>query len=210
VLQTALLLLATILGAGESPAPTITANRPPAVKQCRPDVWSVLLSVAWAYATKSPTSVSNSRPCPDDAQEARQDPLKQEASPPPPPRPSRLTELPAAEALREARWLFIHPRSHWFSREKLERELIKRKEFGEMGLELTRNINHAELVLEITRKKITSRFTCAIIEPTTERVLAAVTSSSLGGEIEPHLAEAIVKQFKAARDKPSNGEEKPD
>ena len=209
MLQTALLLLATTLSAGESPALRVATNRPPAVKQCRPDVWSVLLSAAWAYATKSPASVFNLRPCADDAQEALQEPLKQEA-PPPPRRPSRLTELPAAEALREARWLFIHPRSHWFSREKLERELIKRKEFGEMGLELTRNIDHAELVLEITRKKFTSRFTCAIIEPTTERVLAAVTSSSLGSEIEPRLAEAIVKQFKAARDKPTNGEEKPD
>jgi hypothetical protein len=34
-----------------------------------------------------------------------------------------------------------------------------------------------------------------------QRVLASVTSTSLGGEVEPHLAGAIIKIFKAARQK---------
>ena len=70
-----------------------------------------------------------------------------------------------------------------------------------MGLEITRSANFADLVLEITRKTFTTRFTCSIIEPGSERVLAGATASSLGGEIEPHLADAILKQFKAARAK---------
>ncbi|MGH9753488.1 MAG: hypothetical protein ACREA2_11955 [Blastocatellia bacterium] len=123
---------------------------------------------------------------------------------------NQLTYLPAADALRKARLLFIRSRSSWFNPEKLERELLKRKEFGELGLELTRSADHTELVLEITRKTFTTRFTCSIIEPTTQRVLAAVIASSLGGEIEPHLAEAIIKQFKAARSKPATEEMKPE
>lgn len=126
----------------------------------------------------------------------------------PAPSHSRLAELPAAEALGKARLLYIRPRSSWFNSEKLERELLKRKEFGEMGLEITRSASNADLVLEITRKTFTTRFTCSIIEPATERVLAGTTASSLGGEIEPHLAEAILKQFKVARSKPVTGEKK--
>lgn len=118
-------------------------------------------------------------------------------------RPSQISELPAAEALNKARLLFIRQRSGFFDKEKLERELLKRKEFGEMGLEITRSVNTADLILEVTRKRFTTRFTCNVIEPTTQRVLAGVTASSLGGEIEPHLAEALVKEFKAKRGNPA-------
>lgn len=107
--------------------------------------------------------------------------------------------MPAVEVMRLARLLYIQPRSSWFDREKLERELMKRREFGELGLEITRKLINANLVLEITRKKFTTRFTCSVIEPFSERVVGSTTASSLGGEIEPHLAEAIIKQFKAAR-----------
>ncbi|MEP7340702.1 MAG: hypothetical protein ABI977_23430, partial [Acidobacteriota bacterium] len=83
----------------------------------------------------------------------------------------KLADLPAAEVMRKARLLYIRPRSSWFNREKLERELLKRKEFGELGLELTRSAKQTDLVLEITRKTFTTRFTCSIVEPATERVL---------------------------------------
>ena len=118
-------------------------------------------------------------------------------------RPNSISELPVAEALNKARLLFIRPRSGFFDKEKLERELLKRKEFGDMGLEITRSISNADLVLEVTRKRFTTRFTCNVIEPVTQRVLAGVTASSLGGEIEPHLADALVKELKAKRSKPA-------
>jgi hypothetical protein len=113
-----------------------------------------------------------------------------------------ISELPAAEALRQARLLFIRPKSSLMNKEKLERELLKRKEFGEMGLEISRSHLNADLVLEITRKRLTTRFTCNVIEPVTQRILAGTTASSLGGEIEPNLADAIVKELKAKRGQP--------
>jgi hypothetical protein len=115
------------------------------------------------------------------------------------PAESSLAEMPAVEVMRLARLLYVRSRSSWFNQEKLERELLKRKEFGELGLELTRKVNDANLVLEITRKTFTTRFTCSIIEPSSERIVGSATASSLGGEIEPHLAEVIIKQFKAVR-----------
>lgn len=114
-----------------------------------------------------------------------------------------ISELPAAEALRQARLLFIRPKSSFMNKEKLERELLKRKEFGEMGFEITRSHLNADLILEITRKRLTTRFTCNVIEPVTQRILAGTTASSLGGEIEPNLADAIVKELKAKRAKPT-------
>ena len=115
---------------------------------------------------------------------------------------SSLAAMPAAEVMRLARLLYIRPRSSRFNKEKLERELLKRREFGELGLEITRKASDANLVLEVTRKRFTTRFTCSLIEPSSERVVGSTTASSLGGEIEPNLAEAIIKQFKAARSRP--------
>ena len=121
-----------------------------------------------------------------------------------------ISELPAAEALQQARLLFIRPKSSFLNKEKLERELLKRKEFGEMKLEITRSHLNADLILEITRKRLTTRFTCNVIEPVTQRVLAGTTASSLGGEIEPNLADAIVKELKAKRGKADTSEKKPE
>lgn len=114
-----------------------------------------------------------------------------------------ISELPGPEALRQARLLFIRPKSSFMNKEKLERELLKRKDFTEMRLEITRSHLNADLILEITRKRLTTRFTCNVIEPVTQRILAGTTASSLGGEIEPNLADAIVKELKAKRAKPA-------
>lgn len=126
------------------------------------------------------------------------------------PTEGRLAEFPAAEVMRLARILYIRSRSSWFNTEKLERELLKRKEFGELGLEITRNGKRADLILEVTRKPLTTRFTCSFFEPSSERVVAGTTASSLGGEIEPNLADTIVKQFKAVRSKLAETEKKPE
>jgi hypothetical protein len=182
--------------------------RPQAAKQCGPGVAGTLFLVGLAVAMKSSDLLHRPLPCAFAPQEVRQKPrvleVRKQAT------ERRLANLPVAEALREARMLYIHQRSSRFNPEKLERELLKRKEFGEMGLELTRNADRADLMLEITRKRFTTRFTCSIIEPGSERVLAATTASSLGGEIEPHLAEAILKEFKAARGNLASGEKKPE
>lgn len=168
-----------------------------AARRCQPKVWSVLLLGGLAYASKSTVPLLLLRPCSGSPPAMPPSVAQQEAKPSA--TPNSLAELPAAEALRQARLLFIRARSSWFNREKLERELLKRREFGELGLEISRSVNHTELILEITRKRFTTRFTCSIIEPTTQRVLAGTTISSLGGEVEPDLAEAIIKQFKAVR-----------
>jgi hypothetical protein len=203
----ALWLSINICVIGAPPLPhSLQQSVPPATKQCQPSLGEILIKVGWAYAFKLSPSIPESRPCPDREQETQRNVRPRPTPEPKTDAPSAvvrydnsLSELPATEVMRLARLLYIRPRSSWFNKEKLERELLKRKEFGELGLELTRSAPNANLVLEITRKVFTTRFTCSIIEPSSERIVGSTTASSLGGEIEPHLAEAIIKQFKAAR-----------
>jgi hypothetical protein len=213
-----LLGLASVLAfAQAAPPPPQLATRTPA--KCRPSSFvEELFFASLSYAvTKSPRSFVRERGC----QPAEQEP-KPNARAKPTPEPKAdstrlvtraedsLAELPAAEVMRLARLLYVRPRSSWFNKEKLERELLKRKEFAELGLEITRNAPNANLILEITRKTFTTRFTCSIIEPSSERIVGSTTASSLGGEIEPHLAEAIIKQFKTVRSKSVTEEKKPE
>lgn len=209
-MRTIFLVIILIANAGlcASPSQALTSQSPQPPpdesKQCKPDLLGFAIRASFAFALKSPNLLSDSRPCPESSQALQQNEQK-----PSKPAPNYFTELSTAEVMREARVLYIKQRSSRFNKEKLERELIKRREFGEMGLEITRNEDLADLVLDVTRKRFTTRFTCSFLEPTTERVVAGVTASSLGGEIEPHLADAIVKQFKEAR-KASAEETKPD
>ena len=187
---------------GQSTQAATQTTRTPT--KCRPGNLLAELFVAGVsyIATKSPQSFVREYGCP---------PAKQEPKPNPQAKletriDNRLVEMPAAEVMRLARLLYVRPRSTWFNKEKLERELLKRREFGELGLEITRKASDANLVLEVTRKTFTTRFTCSIIEPASERIVGSTTASSLGGEIEPHLADAIIKRFKAARNVPQKEE----
>lgn len=198
-------------------APALNAQSLTAAPRCLTPgrVAQVALVGLFVVATRSPKVPFGFLACPSATAQEKPKPTPSPEPKPPTtieamPTESRLAEFPAAEVMRLARMLYIRSRSSWFNTEKLERELLKRKEFGELGLEITRNSKRADLILEVTRKPLTTRFTCAFFEPSSERVVAGTTASSLGGEIEPHLADAIVKQFKAARSKSANLEKKPE
>ncbi len=147
----------------------------------------LLMTCVWACLLAVTTNAQEKTPAEKPTENKDDDPRE------------RLPELPAREVMKYARLLYFEVRSSLYKPEKLERELLKRKEFGDMGLEITREKKHADLVLEVTRKRLTTRFTCTMIEPQSVRVVGGITASSLGGEIEPHLAESIIKEFKAAR-----------
>ena len=104
-----------------------------------------------------------------------------------------------AEILSSARVVFIQGRSGFFDREALERELLKHPDFRAWELTLTKNIEAADLVAEITRKKFTTRFTIRLIDPRSEHVIAAEQANSLGGTIEPKLADRLVKLLRPYR-----------
>lgn len=115
----------------------------------------------------------------------------------PPPMPS--TAGGATEILRAAKTMFILPKSDYMNREALERELVKHPEFNRLGLLVVRDKEEADLILEVYRKKWTTRFTITAVDARTGALVASCQESSIGGDVEPKLAKCFVKQAKAAR-----------
>jgi hypothetical protein len=113
------------------------------------------------------------------------------------PAPTRSRET-GATLLCTARIVYVNVRTDYMNGEALERELLKRPEFRRWGMAVTRQKEEAELIVEVTRKRYTTRFSISVIDPDTELVIASDSASSIGGTIEPKLAERFVKQVKAA------------
>jgi hypothetical protein len=104
-----------------------------------------------------------------------------------------------AEALRAAKTICVRSQSGFFTREAMERELLKRPEFAQWGMTITRQEESADLILEVHRKRFTTRFTFSALDPRSGRIMASDTASSIGGAIEPKLAARFINMVKAVR-----------
>jgi hypothetical protein len=110
-------------------------------------------------------------------------------------------------SLRPAKAILIEAHSELMNAQAFERELMKLPEFEAWGLKLVRKKEAADLVVEVYRKKWTTRFTITVMTPDSSQVLASCEETSLGGEIEPKLAQCLVKILRKARaNKTSDGE----
>lgn len=115
------------------------------------------------------------------------------------PNPSPSTAGGATAILRVAKTVFIQPKSDYMNREALERELVKHPEFNQLGLLVVRDKEEADLILEVYRKKWTTRFTITAVDTRTGALVSSCQESSIGGDVEPKLAKCFIKQAKAAR-----------
>jgi hypothetical protein len=97
-----------------------------------------------------------------------------------------------------ARIVYVRVRTNYMNGEALERELLKRPEFRRWGMAVTRKKEEAELIIEVTRKRYTTRFSVSVIDADTDLVIAGDSASSIGGTVEPKLAERFVRRVKAA------------
>lgn len=105
----------------------------------------------------------------------------------------------ASSILRTAKTVFILPKSDYMNREALERELVKHPGFNQLGLLVVRDKEEADLILEVYRKKWTTRFTITAVDARSGALVASCQDSSIGGDIEPKLAKCFIKQAQAAR-----------
>lgn len=108
-------------------------------------------------------------------------------------------ESEAVTVMRSAKMIYIRIQSNYCNREELEKNLLQSKEFQMWGLALTQDEKEADLVLEVHRKRWTTRFTIAALNPHTKHLLASDSDTSLGGEIEPKLAQLFIRQLKKVR-----------
>jgi len=115
----------------------------------------------------------------------------------------RAAADPAA-VLREARFIFVRSDSAFVSGREVEDSLRKRKEFQAWGMVITRNEAQADLIIEITRKPLTRRFTFSVLDPRTSEVVTSGKTRSVlfGKKISNKIAEKFANRVKVYRPYP--------
>ena len=115
---------------------------------------------------------------------------------------SRVTD-PAA-IMRGARFVYVRSDSAFVSGSEVEDSLRRRKEFRAWGMVITRNPSDADLVVVITRKLFTRRFTFSVVDPRTMEVVASGKTRSVlfGKKIADKVAEKFANRVKAVRPYP--------
>ncbi len=106
--------------------------------------------------------------------------------------------------LRRARFVYVRSDSAFVSGQEVEASLQKRKEFKAWGMVVTRNEAQADLIIQITRRPLTRRFTFSVIEPTTMSVVASGKTRSVlfGKKISNKIAEKFANRVKVYRPYP--------
>jgi hypothetical protein len=109
-----------------------------------------------------------------------------------------------AAVLRRARLVFVRSDTAFVSGREVEASLLKRKEFKAWGMGITRDEARADLVIEITRKPLTRRFTFSVIDPRTSEVVASGKTRSVlfGKKISNKVAEKFANRVKVYRPYP--------
>ena len=107
-------------------------------------------------------------------------------------------------ALRRARFVMVRSDSAFVSGREVEDSLRKRKEFQAWGMVITRNEAQADLIIEITRKPLTRRFTFSVLDPRTSEVVTSGKTRSVlfGKKISNKIAEKFANRVKVYRPYP--------
>jgi hypothetical protein len=115
---------------------------------------------------------------------------------------ARVTD--PATIVRRARFVYVDSDSAFVDSQEVEDSLLKRKEFRAWGMVVTRNFGEADLVIQITRKAFTRRFTFSVVDPHTNEVLASgkMRSVLFGKKISNKVAEQFANRVKVYRPYP--------
>lgn len=115
---------------------------------------------------------------------------------------ARVTD--PATILRRARFVYVDSDSAFVNSHEVEDSLLKRKEFRAWGMVVTRNFGEADLVIQITRKAFTRRFTFSVVDPRTNEVLASgkMRSVLFGKKISNKVAEQFANRVRVYRPYP--------
>ena len=114
------------------------------------------------------------------------------------------TAVDPATILRRARFVLVRSDSAFVSGREVEDSLRKRKEFQAWGMVITRDEAQADLVIEITRKPLTRRFTFSVLDPRTSEVVTSGKTRSVlfGKKIPNKIAEKFANRVKVYRPYP--------
>jgi len=101
-------------------------------------------------------------------------------------------------SLRSAKLIYVRSSSLLVSNTVVEEKISKRPEFQRLGLMITRDINEADLVLELHHDLFTM-YVYTAVDPNTSVVVATGKLSSLGGTVAGKVAKRFMTQMVKAR-----------
>jgi hypothetical protein len=118
--------------------------------------------------------------------------------------PARPRAADPGTILRKARFVYVRSDTAFVSGQEVEASLQKRKEFKAWGMVVTRSEAQADLVIQITRRPLTRRFTFSVIDPSTMEVVASGKTRSVlfGKKISNKIAEKFANRVKVYRPYP--------
>ena len=115
-------------------------------------------------------------------------------------RERRFNEAPddPVNVLKTARVICVMSHTILVGSDVVETKLQKRPEFKQLGMVLTRDMEAADLILEV-RHDVFTKFTYTAVDPRTQTVVASGKLSSLGGTVGGKVAKRFMKQLVKAR-----------
>jgi hypothetical protein len=102
---------------------------------------------------------------------------------------------PASERTNVApRKVFVRSKALLVRAAVIEEKLLKRSEFSQLGLVLTRNEEDADIILEL-RHDLLTKYVYSALDVRTQTVVAGGKVSSLGGTVAGKVAKRFLKQL---------------
>jgi hypothetical protein len=97
-------------------------------------------------------------------------------------------------AIPASRKVFVHSSSLLVSAAVVEEKLLKRPEFQQRGFVITREVDDADLVIEL-RHDVLTKYVFTVIDVKSRTVLAGGKLSSLGGTVADKVAKRFIKEI---------------
>ena len=104
-----------------------------------------------------------------------------------------------SDVIKSVKVIYVRSRSRYVHAEELEEELMKQPMISRWGLVVTREEMKADLIIEVTRKKWSRKYTLSAVDPKTNSVLFAVKAHNTWlSNLHHKLAEKFVERMKEA------------
>jgi hypothetical protein len=107
---------------------------------------------------------------------------------------SAFSAAPASRNTAVPRRVFVRSEALLVRAAVVEDKLMKRAEFNQLGLVLTRNEGDADIILEL-RHDVLTKYVYSAVDTKTQTVIAGGKVSSLGGTVAGKVAKRFLKQL---------------
>ena len=105
-----------------------------------------------------------------------------------------VTETNSRARTATSRRVFVRSKSLLVRAAVVEDKLLKRPEFRQLGLSITRDAADADIILEL-RHDLLTMYVFSIVDVRTQTVIAGGKLSSLGGTVADKVAKRFVKKM---------------